>query len=113
MYLPRHSRAGFFLPIDSINMNVTIKMSSKKRARSTQKSSTTSTTPRMEYYVVFTYSRPNYGSSLTSTQQTRNTLTGIVNDWIEEGWEPQGGVSISVNKNNREVFAQAMVREIQ
>ena len=94
-------------------MNITRKMSSNKRARSTQKSSTTSTTPRMEYDVVFAFTTAVYTSNMTSTQQTRNILTGHVNDWIARGWKPQGGVSISVNKSNREVFAQAMVREIQ
>lgn len=103
-------------------MNVTIKMSSNKRTRSSNKQqaefvtstpNTTSTPPMMRYHVVYASGGNIYANDAQMDQTTkniRNTLTGHVNNMILQGWKPQGGVSISVNKNNREVFAQAMVK---
>tara|TARA_B110000208_G_scaffold151348_1_gene182838 strand:- start:916 stop:1233 length:318 start_codon:yes stop_codon:yes gene_type:complete len=105
-------------------MNVTIKMASNKRARSSNEQqaefvqqnktpNTTSTTPMMRYHVVYASGGNIYANDAQMDQTTkniRNTLTGHVNNMILQGWKPQGGVSISVNKNNREVFAQAMVK---
>jgi len=104
-------------------MNVTIKMASNKRARPSkeqqaefvqqnQTPNTTSTTP-MRYHVVYASGGNIYANDTQMNQTTKNicnTLTGDVNNMILQGWKPQGGVSISVNKNNREVFAQAMVK---
>jgi len=105
-------------------MNVTIKMSSNRRTRSSnkqqaefvQQNKTTSTTPMMRYQVVYASGGNIYANGAQMDMTTKNiriNLMNLVNNMILEGWEPQGGVSISVNKNNREVFAQAMVKYIQ
>ena len=109
-------------------MNVTIKMSSntgKKRkssknnqAQYVQKNSTTSTqnttstTPMMEYEVLYAVGGYSTANNLKmTTEYILARLRYDVSLYISEGWKPQGGVSTNVNKHNREVFAQAMVRE--
>ena len=70
----------------------------------------------MRYQVVYASGGNIYANDAQMDMTTKNiriNLMNLVNNMILEGWEPQGGVSISVNKNNREVFAQAMVKYIQ
>jgi hypothetical protein len=38
-------------------------------------------------------------------------LSKRVNEFIADGWVPQGGVTYTVGQGNDERFAQAMIRE--
>ena len=37
-------------------------------------------------------------------------LESAVNDWIQGGYEPQGGVAVATNETTYYVYYQAMVR---
>jgi hypothetical protein len=41
----------------------------------------------------------------------RYDLATEVNDLIERGWRPQGGVSLAYHSGYKETWAQAMVKE--
>lgn len=39
------------------------------------------------------------------------TLSQEVEEYAKEGWKPQGGISISLDKYGDQIVAQAMVKE--
>ena len=89
--------------------------SRRQQAEFVQQNKTTSTTPMEMYRVVCAYVGGNNFADNNwmneSTKRNRFNLSNMVSSLMSEGWKPQGGVSIYVNNNNREVFAQAMVKE--
>ena len=56
---------------------------------------------RLDYQVV----------SSDGCRMTSSRFAQIVQEWIEKGWKPQGGVSVTVNQSGQRVYAQALVRE--
>ena len=39
------------------------------------------------------------------------TMNERVNEFIADGWQPQGGIAVTVNEYNDETYFQAMVME--
>ena len=87
-------------------------MASNKRARPRQNSSTTMqyelVTASTQNHISNTYKNTNTRD--TTSERTRKQFTTILNTKISEGWQPHGGVSMSIDRGGNMVFAQAIVR---
>lgn len=40
----------------------------------------------------------------------RQLLANVVESYLKEGWEPQGGVSVAVKNDNDEGYVQAIIK---
>ena len=41
----------------------------------------------------------------------RRTLEDVIESYLKEGWELQGGVSMAVMNNNNDGYAQAVIKK--
>jgi hypothetical protein len=53
--------------------------------------------------------QPKIIEYLIASDISPNGLQKAVKDYLSKGWQPQGGIAIGIDKNNR-LYYQAMVR---
>jgi hypothetical protein len=70
----------------------------------------------MQYEVVTASTQNNISNTYKNTntrdstsERTRKQFETLLNTKISEGWQPYGGVSMSIDRGGNMVFAQAIV----